>query len=76
MPPKKRRIRTNLTLDPDTLAALQMLVDAGLYANLSRAFDAAAQRLKRYHQLRGEAQSDPPDPGDEDDNSVPGGVVT
>jgi hypothetical protein len=65
------RIRTNLTLDPDTLAVLQELIDDGLYPNLSRALDAAARRLKRYHQLRGEARPDPPDPGDEDDNSSP-----
>lgn len=68
MPPKKRRIRTNLTLDPDTLALLEGAVEAGLYPNLSRAIDAAARRLTVYHQRRGELPPDPPDPG-EDDNS-------
>jgi hypothetical protein len=71
MPPKKRRIRTNLTLDPDTLIRFEAMVQAGLYPNLSRAIDAAAQRLTVYHQRRGELPMPPPDPGDEDDNSSP-----
>lgn len=70
MPPNRKRQRINLSVDPKTMQTLEELVDLGLYPNLSRALDAAAQRLKRYHQLRGEAPPEPPDPG-EDDNLAP-----
>jgi hypothetical protein len=68
MPPKKRRVRTNLTLDPDTLLVLQGMVDAGLYPNISRALDAATRRLTVYHQRRDEW---PRDPGEDDSFPAP-----